>query len=275
MNAAELVQAAVGEICSCPPDLRGNDGVGGEIQYIETTLPSYERTIADILGLFPEREDLSGLNFLELGAFLGVVSKALSLASASVVACDIPEFFARPNVKSYYGRLGVPIRAFNLRDYAIPLPSDSQDCVLACETFEHLNFNPLPVFAEINRVLKLGGHLYVSMPNGGYFLKRVRYLLSGETPGFTVRELFAQLDEDDNMVVGLHWKEYSLAQTMAMVIPLGFEVVSARTLNDTASAGRSLARRLFKALIPGGDTQVVVFRKVSAFEGKLSVCPDS
>ena len=275
MDASALVQKAFEAFLANPPDLRQIGDQKGEISYVDGTLPSYKRTVSDVLSLFRDRKDLQGLSFLELGAFLGIVSKAFSLASATVVACDIAEFFSRDCVKSYYQSLGVPIRAFNLRTYDIPFPSASQDCVIACETFEHLNFNPLPVIAEINRVLRPGGYFYVAMPNGAYFLKKLRYLSSGETPGFTVRELFAQLDRNDNMVVGLHWKEYSLGQTIQMVSPLGFSVVSARTLNDTSSATRSLMKRIAKALIPGGDTQVVVFKKTAEFQNEFSICADS
>ena len=275
LDSANLVDKAFKAFLSKPPDLRENGGQAGEIGYVQGILPSYERTVSDLLRLFPRHKSFQGLNFIELGAFLGIVSKALSLASATVVACDIPEFFARENVKAFYLSMGIEIRAFNLRDYSLPFPPSSQDCVIACEVFEHLNFNPLPVFAEINRVLRPGGYLYLAMPNGSYLLKRIHYLFSGITPGFTVDQLVAQLDPSDNMVVGLHWKEYSLSQTIEMASPLGFEVVQARTVNDTGSGKRSVVKRLVKKLVPGGDSQVVVFKKVADCERAFSICADS
>jgi len=270
-----LVKKAFEAFLANPPDLREIDDQEGEINYVESTLPSYERTVSDILKLFPDRTSLHGLNFIELGAFLGIVSKALSLASATVVACDIPEFFSRKNVEAYYRSMSVDIRAFNLRNYRLPFPSSSQDCVLACDTVEHLNFNPLPIFAEINRVLKPGGYFYISMPNGSYILKRLAYLISGRTPGFTVNHLFAQLDPDDNMVVALHWKEYSLSQTIEMISPIGFGVVKAKTHNDTGSGKRSFVNKLIMKLLPGGDTQVVIFKKLADYESGFFVCEDS
>ena len=274
-NDCSFVHRAIEAFQANPPDLREIGDQEGEIRYVKSTLSSYERTVSDILKLFPERNKLQGKNIIELGAFVGIVSKALSLASATVVACDIPEFFARENVKSYYRSMGLEIQAFNLRDYHLPFSSCSQDCVIACETFEHLNFNPLPIFAEINRILRPGGYFYIAMPNGAYLLKRIKYLISGITPGFSVDELFSQLNPNDNMVVGLHWKEYSLSQTIQMITPFGFELMDARTLNDTASRARSFSRRLVRKFIPGGDTQVVIFRKTSEFEGSLSICADS
>ena len=106
-------------------------------------------------------------------------------------------------------------------------------------------------------------------------MKRLSYLKNGRTPGFTIKQLFSQLDPNDNMVVGLHWKEYSVSQTIEMVSPIGFELVSSKTVNDTGSAKRSIKSRLIQYLMPGGDTQVVVFRKSSDFSGKFYVSPDS
>ena len=57
--ALVLVKKAVAAIGACPPDLRENGGTDGEIQYIAGTLPSYRRTITDILELFPDRQKLS------------------------------------------------------------------------------------------------------------------------------------------------------------------------------------------------------------------------
>ena len=113
------------------------------------------------------------------------------------------------------------------------------------------------------------------MPNGGYLLKRLLYLKHGKTPGFTVKQLFSQLDPNDNMVVGLHWKEYSVSQTIEMVSPIGFELISAKTINDTVSANKPIKARIVQHLMPGGDTQVVIFKKSSDFSGKFHVSPDS
>ncbi len=274
-TAETLVAEAFAIFRAAPPDLREINDASGEVSYVEKTLPSYVRTVEDIEGLFPNRDGLAGLNIVELGAFLGIVSKALSLDGANVIACDIPEFFSRPNVRSYYDRMAVRIEPFNLRDYRLPFLSSSQDCVIACETFEHLNFNPLPVIAEINRVLKTDGILYISMPNGAYFPRRLKYLLTGNMPGFTVKELFSQLDSENNMVVGLHWKEYSTSQTIEMVSPIGFNLLSIRETNDTGTGKRRFGRRLLDALIPGGDTQVAIFRKNNDFENTFTVCADS
>jgi SAM-dependent methyltransferase len=274
-SSAQLVRSAFEAFSANPPDLRQLGESEGEVSYVKTFLPTYERTVTDVLNLFAGKERLDQLRIVELGAFLGIVSKALALTSAKVVACDIPEFFARENVRAFYRAMGVEIQAFNLREYKLPFETASQDCVIACETFEHLNFNPLPVFAEINRVLKPGRFFYIAMPNASYLLKRIHYLISGNTPGFSVDDLFMQLDARKNMVVGLHWKEYSMRQTIQMATAMGFEVVTARTVSDAIHRSQAMHKRIVRALTPGGDTQVVVCRKTSDFKGDFLVSADS
>jgi ubiquinone/menaquinone biosynthesis C-methylase UbiE len=54
-------------------------------------------------------------------------------------------------------RSAVCYQACNLRDYCLPFEDETFDVVVRCEVLEPLNFNPLPVIREINRVMKLHG----------------------------------------------------------------------------------------------------------------------
>ena len=271
-TSRNLVSDAIDKFLISPPDLRGVNDHAGEIVYVETLKNSYIRTINDILTVF--QGQISGKNFVELGAFLGIVSKALSISGAIVTPCDIPEFFERRNVLSYYKRLGLSPKSFNLRNYCLPFESSSIDCLIACEIFEHLNFNPLPVIVEVNRVLKDDGIFYIAMPNGAYFLKRIRYLFTGKLPSFSISELFSQLDPNDNMVVGLHWREYSIDEVLNLVKPIGFKPIAIRTVSDSTARGGLLKRILFK-ILPGGDTTVAVFQKNANFHSNFSISKDS
>lgn len=139
-------------------DLLGNNQIIGERTYVKNMKNSYQRTLSDIQIILPNKDAV----ICELGSYLGIVSKSLAYQGYKVNACDIPSFFERKEVKDYYKKAGINIFGFNLRDYKLPFEDSSQDLVIACEVLEHLNFNPLPVIDEINRVLKVNGYLYIN-----------------------------------------------------------------------------------------------------------------
>jgi hypothetical protein len=92
-----------------------------------------------------------------------------------------------------------------------------------CETLEHLNFNPLPVLFEINRVLKINGIFYLSLPNLAKGRNRINMLL-GRSINNPINDYFAQLGRKGNMIVGIHWREYTAKEVKEMLEKLGFEV---------------------------------------------------
>ena len=234
-----------------------------------------EPLVRDIQRILPNKDAV----ICELGSFLGIVSKSLAYQGYKVNACDIPSFFERKEVKDYYKNAGINIFGFNLKDYKLPFEDSSQDLVVACEVLEHLNFNPLPFIDEINRVLKLNGYLYIAMPNSACFIKRIRFLFTGKHPTLTISELFSQLDPNDNMIVGLHWREFSKYDSLKMITPLGFNLESSRISSEAGANNGNLLIRIMKFFIykiPGfGNTQVLVFKKVKRNELVFSINKDS
>jgi SAM-dependent methyltransferase len=93
-----------------------------------------------------------------------------------------------------------------------------------CETLEHLNFNPLPLLGSIRRILAPGGIFYVAMPNQTSLRNRLRLAL-GKSIHNPISDYVAQLDPTKNMVAGLHWREYTLAETIEMLERTGFKPV--------------------------------------------------
>lgn len=59
--------------------------------------------------------------------------------------------------------------AFNVEKDRFPYADGSFDMVLCCEVLEHLIQQPAQMLFEINRVLKDGGILVLTMPNGLYW----------------------------------------------------------------------------------------------------------
>ena len=94
------------------------------------------------------------LDFLELGCWDGMVSAALADAGKSVTAIDRRDtgFDARARAA------GVKFIAMNASD--LEFPDASFDFIFSYDAFEHFE-NPEVAFAEMVRVLRPGGHLYL------------------------------------------------------------------------------------------------------------------
>ncbi|MDA8807309.1 class I SAM-dependent methyltransferase [Opitutales bacterium] len=220
MSINEIIQ----DIKNNPPGLLLGDANlsdDGEYKYAMMHHSSYIRTISDIMK-FAEQ----GATVLELGAFTGVVSIALKRLGFDVIASDIPEFFDRENVRSYYKKEGIQILPLNLRGAQLPYDDSSIDVVCMCETLEHLNFNPLPLLKEINRVIKPGGMIYVAMPNFSRVGNRFKALVG--LPIYSpIEDYLKQLSREHNMLVGLHWREYTMNETKWMLSKMGFSIKEA------------------------------------------------
>ena len=275
MEIQNIVDKLIEDFCKSDLNL---DGTGNNLSqkfYLEVMRYSYYKTIRDCKKFLPNKN----ANIVELGSYLGIVAKSLKVLGHNVTACDIPYFFDREEIKEYFLRSDIKSLAFNLRDYKIPLKKSSQDAVIACEIIEHLNFNPLPIIKEINRILKVGGNLYIATPNGDSLIKKIRYLFFGKQPSLDVMQFYEQLDSSKNMVVGLHWREYSLKEIKKMVLPFGFELQSKRFSSNVGVNHGGLIKILLKKTIfslPGCKAnQVLIFKKIFDSNPKLDINKDS
>jgi len=262
MDSKSIVRKIIMEFNDEPLYLHDIEDFQGSKDYLNIMQASYLRTFKECLSILPNTNS----TICELGSYVGILARALSYMGYKVNACDIPFFYDRKHVKEYFEKYDIKSFYFDLKDYKLPFKKSSQDLVIACEIIEHLNFNPLPVIKEINRVLKIGGYFYVAMPNSESFIKRLRYFLNGRQPSFTVEQLFEQLKPDKKMLVGLHWREYSINEVCQMVEPLGFKLVSSKVCSDVNLNYGSFYKNLLKKLIfsfPGcKPNQVVIFKKM-------------
>lgn len=256
--------------------LFGDGTFDNDLIYINSHLQEYERTIIECNELMKSRPEGK---ICELGAFLGIVSNGLRNMGYSVTSCDIPSFYKEGGFNEVLDEFGIQTKSFNLRNKPYPFSDSEFDLIIACETFEHLNFNPIPCLVELNRALKTGGYLYVAMPNSSTFTKRLKFLITGRYPGFSVKELYKQLDPNDNMIVGLHWREYSQSETVDLITPLGFELVQTYTKEIYGKNPIKNMIKFLTNLMPGGSSgQISVFKKtesVTLSSLSLMINPDS
>ncbi len=221
----ELVDEIIKDINADPVDLLSSGAGPGERRYLEMLGPHYVRTLKELEEIITARSlpKPAEVRVLEIGSFLGVLCFALRKVGFQVTAQDIPEFQNNPRLQERYRRAGIECVAANLKRRSFPYPDAHFDFIIMCETLEHLNFNPLPVIKEINRVLKPGGLLYLTVPNQLSAGNRLR-LLRGETIQASVKQFYQQLDLRQNMIVGLHWREYSKADLFELLEPMGFAI---------------------------------------------------
>jgi SAM-dependent methyltransferase len=107
--------------------------------------------------------DVAGIDVLDLGSGLGGMSEELILSGAIVRALEPGEAWAdltRRRVERHGGNC----RVLNAFGEAIPLPDASIDLIVSLQVLEHVR-NPAQVCAEAMRVLRPGGHFYLTCEN--------------------------------------------------------------------------------------------------------------
>lgn len=257
MDYSSLVNSTILTFKDTPIDLLENAAGEKEYQYLNDLKYSYARTVNDVAPILQK-----GMKVLEIGSLFGVVSISLKQLGFMVTGTDIPEFHKSKRLQELYAKHGIGFESVNLRSYKLPYADESFDMVIMCEVMEHLNFNPLPVMQEVNRVLRKDGYLYMAIPNQACIDNRFK-LLIGCSIHEPVQYFFDQLNRKENYVVSLHWREYTMKEAVEIFGRMGFNVVKKYFFgeNGPAKAGVvSFIRKIFH-IIPSFRTSVVIIGK--------------
>jgi 2-polyprenyl-3-methyl-5-hydroxy-6-metoxy-1,4-benzoquinol methylase len=232
----------------------------------------YVRTVHDIARHFEGR---SGIKVLEIGAFFGVVSIALARAGYDVTASDVPEYMSLEAQKRRFAAEKVEIMELRLEDFIIDTPDASFDCVIMCEVLEHLNFNPLPLIKEINRVLVGSGLFYLALPNQAQINNRIR-AVRGEGVGVPVNSFFLQLDKTSPLIANDHWREYTMGEINSLILPMNFSVerqyyFSKGETQNSKRLRKVLDRTFYRMFPPLKENQTHMFIKKGRTELELFI----
>jgi len=257
MDYTTLVNNIISTYKDNPIDILGIGAGEGEYEYLQNLRYSYARTVNDVAPLLKK-----GDKILEIGSLFGVVSTALTQLGYNVTGTDIPEFHASAKLQELYKKNNIGFDKVNLHSYSLPYPDESFNMVIICEVLEHLNFNPLPVLKEINRVLKKGGYIYIAMPNQSCIDNRLKMLL-GRSIHDPIQYFFDQLDSSKNIIVSRHWKEYTMAEAVEMVDRMGYEITRYYYFSENGPRKTTVLTmfRMLSYAIPSLRSSLVVIGK--------------
>jgi SAM-dependent methyltransferase len=216
-----VVDAAIEELVDFDLIVGEDASDAAPSHYLAEHRHEYIRTVRDIVRMRPPVSPRPRV--LEIGAFFGAVCCALSAVGYRVTAADIPEYIDMPEQVARYARHGITTQGLRLEQMRLPFADESFDVVVMCEVLEHLNFNPLPLLKEINRILTPDGLFYLSLPNFARTKNRLT-VLRGEAPGQGVGDFYEQLDPAHPAISNGHWREYTMPEIRKMLEPLGFRL---------------------------------------------------
>ncbi len=98
--------------------------------------------------------------------------------------------------------------------------------VLCCELVEHLTEDPMHMMAEINRILRPGGHLVLTTPNIGS-LRAIAAILAGYHPGFFPAYIRPRVEGEEPEA--RHNREYTAREIALLFYYAGFEMTLLET----------------------------------------------
>lgn len=240
--------------------------------YLRAHQHEYVRTVQDVAQNFSTQPKA---RVLEIGAFFGVVSISLAKLDFVVTASDIPEYMSLPEQEARFSRHKIGTAHVRLQDFVLPFDDEAFDVVIMCEVLEHLNFNPLPLLKEINRILSDGGMLYLSLPNLASIGNRLS-LLRGRSIGVSVESFFSQLDPVAAEIANGHWREYTTQDIRTMLTRLGFGIVrqyyfSLGECQKAKSLRKRLGRSFYKAFPQFKENQTTLAVKERRTDIEFSI----
>jgi 2-polyprenyl-6-hydroxyphenyl methylase/3-demethylubiquinone-9 3-methyltransferase len=146
---------------------------------------------------------------LDVGAHWLHQSLLYALDGFDVTALDLPATLDVPELRTLARAHGIRLLAnpdLEQPSALAEIPDDTFDLVLFTEILEHLTFNPVALWREIHRTMKVGARIVVTTPNYYALRSRLRRGLRasrGLGGGVAVEQILALRTHAH------HWKEYS------------------------------------------------------------------
>lgn len=192
--------------------------------YIETHITRLEKTLVMTPPGGPSDR------ILEMGAYLQITpSLQTRLGYPEVRACyygPAGTVEHRTITSSQGEQFTCDVDLFDAEKDRFPYGDEYFSTVLCCELLEHLTEDPCHMMSEINRILKLGGHLVLTTPNIGS-LRAIGAILEGYHPGFF--PAYIRPPEQGTQPEARHNREYTPKEIVLLLLDSGFAVEKIET----------------------------------------------
>ncbi|HTR34610.1 MAG TPA: glycosyltransferase [Bryobacteraceae bacterium] len=192
--------------------------------YIETHLTRLEKTLAITPPGGPDDR------ILEMGSYLQITPALQTrLGYGEVRGCyygPAGKVEHRLQTSANGEQFTCGIELFNAEKDRFPYADEYFSTVLCCELVEHLTEDPMHMMAEINRILRPGGHLVLTTPNIGS-LRAIAAILAGYHPGFFPAYIRPRAEGEEPEA--RHNREYTPREIVLLFHYAGFEMVLLET----------------------------------------------
>lgn len=193
-------------------------------QYIET----HTTRLAKTLGITPPGS--KDKRILEMGSYMQITpALKTKLGYGEVRGCYYGEAgkMDHKSIESEDGeRFECEVDLFDAEKDLFPYADAYFDTVLCCELIEHLAGDPMHMMAEINRILKIGGHLVLTTPNVAS-TRAISAILQGYHPGFF--PAYIKPVKSGEEVEARHAREYAPREIQHLFNDAGFEITVLET----------------------------------------------
>src|SRR5688572_11462781 len=207
-----------------PEYIRGWAAEESARDYVDTHLARLEKT----LEITPPGGPADSI--LEMGAYLQITpALKTKLGYGHVRGCYYGPAYKREHkrAESDTGEtFECDVDLFDAEKDRFPYDDASFATVLCCELIEHLPNDPMHMMAEINRILRDGGHLVLTTPNIAS-LRALAAILQGFHPGFF--PAYLRPPEQGEPTDARHNREYTPKEIQHLLEDAGFEVVRLET----------------------------------------------
>jgi glycosyltransferase involved in cell wall biosynthesis/SAM-dependent methyltransferase len=192
--------------------------------YIETHITRLEKTLAITPPGGPDDR------ILEMGAYLHITPALRDrLGYGEVRGCyygPAGQVVHRSAHSTSGEEFNCDVDLFDAEKDRFPYADEYFSSVLCCELLEHLTADPMHMLAEINRILKPGGHLILTTPNIGS-LRAVAAILGGYHPGFFPAYIRPRNEGEEPEA--RHNREYTAHEVARLFVDSGFETALLET----------------------------------------------